>query len=324
MALTPKQNFLELVNGGSPEYTPWRISLSGEIVRHVARTYGDDFPERHGLNDIAHTSFWVRWPNVVYRKTEASTWIDGILIEDWPALDAYPWPDAADPAWYADLDRYIAAHGERHAVVCMFPSVFHSVDLFRGYDKFFLDVYDEPERVAILLERITRTLEVVVEHICRRPIDLLVIGDDIATQSSLLASPEFLDQYVHPYNQRLVEIAKRHGKLVFFHTDGVIPDVLTDTLMAMGFDGLHPMQYTCIDMHAWAAKYRDRLLTYGWLDNQHICAEGSLEDIRAHVADIFAALGNRFLCSSSDIMGLPPPENIIALPRIIRETCRFR
>jgi uroporphyrinogen decarboxylase len=318
-----KKDFHNVLNGENPRTTPYRISISGDIIGNVAAQYGPDFRERYLKDTIAHFSFWVRWPNVVYKKNEKSTWIEGILINDWKDLDSYPWPDSSDSEWFSDLDKFIKTWGETHPVVVMFPSVFHSADTFRGYDKFFLDVYDEPEKTATMLEKITQTLEVMVDNICMRPIDLLIIGDDISTQSGLMASPAFLDQYVHKYNKRILDVAKKRGKKVFFHTDGVLPDVLTDKIIDMGFDGMHPMQYSCNNMHEWASKYKDRLVTYGWLDNVHICSEGNIRQIEEHVRDIFKTFGNRFFCSSSDIMGNPPAENIIKLPEIIREVCTF-
>ncbi|HMB00754.1 MAG TPA: uroporphyrinogen decarboxylase family protein, partial [Spirochaetota bacterium] len=245
------------------------------------------------------------------------------VLPDLNDVDKYPYPDAADPVWYEDLDQAIAAYGATNAVISMFPAVLHTMDLFRHYDRFFLDVIDNPLETEKLLENCTRVLETVVDNITHRDIAYIVIGDDISTESSLLASPAFLDKYVFKYNQRLVDIAKKNNKKVFFHTDGVLPYNIVDRLIDMGFDGIHPMQPTCNNMHEFARRYADKLLFYGWLDNTHTVPEKGLSAIEDHIREIFDTFGNRVIISSSDFMQGTPWETILKLPEIIDRVCRF-
>ena len=301
--------------GGTPERTPYRIIIGPDIAHRLRATYGEDYHSRLLDDDMRHRSFWVRWPLVKYVKHGEVTWIDGVLINDWSDLDRYPFPTGREPELFVALDAHIAAHGERYGVAVMFPSIFHAcMDTFRGSENFLMDVYDEPGRVRRLQESIIGTLENMVDDI---------VGDDVSTENALMVSPDFLKEHVFQYNRRLVEVAHRHGKKVFFHTDGVLPDALVEMVIDCGFDGMHPLQFSCNDLESFAAKYRNRLLFYGGLDNTQGIPNNGIPWIENHVRKLHEWFGERIILSSSDLMGGTPDENILALPRIIKEICRF-
>ena len=321
---TPKENVRSVLSGATPERTPYRISVGPDIAQRLRETYGEDYHARLLDDDMRHRSFWVRWPLVKYVKHGEVTWIDGVLINEWSDLDSYPFPTGREAEWFVDLDNHIALHGERYGVAVMFPSIFHAcMDTFRGSENFLMDVYDEPDRVRRLQESIIGTLENMVDEICRREIDLLIVGDDVSTENALMVSPDFLREHVFKYNRRLVEIAHRRGKKVFFHTDGVLPDALVEMVIDCGFDGMHPLQFSCNDLEVFAAKYRNRLLFYGGLDNTQGIPNNDIPWIENHVRKLHEWFGERIILSSSDFMGGTPDENILALPRIIKEICRF-
>jgi uroporphyrinogen decarboxylase len=205
----------------------------------------------------------------------------------------------------------------------MFPAMMHTMDTFRGCDKFFMDVYDNPEKVKKLLEKCSAVLEDVSRNLCKLDIDVLMVGDDVSTQNALLASPDFLKEYIYEYDRRCLEIGKQAGKKVVYHSDGVIPDSLVEILIDMGFDGIHPMQPTCNDMKAFAEKYKDQIFVYGGLDNTHTIPYGTEDDVRRHISDLFEWWGDRIILSSSNIMGEAKMENVIKLPEIIESICVF-
>lgn len=89
-----------------------------------------------------------------------------------------------------------------------------------------------------LLERI---FDVQYEH-CRRfldacgdSLDIFCLGDDFATQRGLLISPQLWRKYLKPLYAKLFDMAKRRGKLVWFHSCGDITSVLPD-LINIGAD----------------------------------------------------------------------------------------
>lgn len=57
--------------------------------------------------------------------------------------------------------------------------------------------------------------------------------DDWGSQRSLLIRPEMWRELFRPMYRDYIDIAKRHGKKIFIHSGGYIPDILPD-LVEMG------------------------------------------------------------------------------------------
>lgn len=322
--MNSRERVLSVINGRTPDRSPYRVDIGPDLHQRLIEAYGADYDEALG-NDPCQLSQWVRWPNVKYATRGKIGWIDGVLLPDsLDQMDDYPWPDANDPVWYDKVAEGAAANKADRVVFSMFPAMMHTLDIFRGCDKFFMDVYDEPVKVEKLLEKCSAVLEDVARNMCKLDIDVLMIGDDVSTQSALLASPQFLRQYIHKYDARYAEIARAAGKKVVYHTDGVIPDSLMEILLDdLGIDGIHPMQPTCNDMKAFARKYRDKIFVYGGLDNTHTIPDGNEQQIRDHIQQLFDWWGDRIILSSSNIMGEAKLENVMKLPEIVKDICAF-
>jgi uroporphyrinogen decarboxylase len=321
--MNSRQRVLSVINGQRPDRSPYNVDLGPDLDERLLAAYGPDYRQKLG-NDTCQLSMWVRWPNVNYVKSGKLSWIEGVLMNDsLDQMDDYPFPDANDPVWYETLAEGVKAGKADKPVFAMFPAMMHTMDLFRGFDKFFMDVYDEPEKTRALQEKCSKTLENVTRNMCSMDIDVLMVGDDVSTQNALMTSPDFLKQYIYEFDVRYLEIAKKAGKKVVYHSDGVIPDSLVEILLDMGFDGIHPMQPTCNDMTEFARKYKNRLFVYGGLDNTLTIAQGSEQEIRNHIQSLFDAWGDRIILSSSNIMGEAKLENVIKLPEIIKSICSF-
>lgn len=319
-----RENVLAVLDGEMPDRLSYRMSIGPDLHQRFAAEYGEDYHDQLMPDDLCHKSFWVRWPQVKYAENENGIgWQDGVLLKSLDEMDEYPFPDANDPVWYQDMAHAIETYCGKKVVVAMFPAILHTMDTFLGYDRFFMGAIDNPDQMHKLMERCCQVLETVVSNLCSMDIDILIIGDDISTESALMVSPTFLDEFVFPYDFRMLKIAKAAGKKVFFHTDGVIPDEITDRLIDAGFDGIHPMQPTCNNLKAFAGKYRDSLLVYGGLDNTQLIPRGTPDEIRRHILDLFEWFGNRIILSSSDFMGDAKMENILLVPEIIRKECGF-
>lgn len=319
--MNSRQRVLSVINGQTPDRSPYNVDIGPDLDERLIAAYGADYRKKLG-SDTCQLSMWVRWPNVKYVTRANIGWIDGVLFDQsLDQMNDYPFPDANDPIWYEQVAQNARANKADKPVLAMFPAMMHTMDLFRGCDNFFLDVYDEPAKTRALQEKCSKTLENVARNLCSLDIDVLMVGDDVSTQKALIASPEFLKKYIYEFDIRYVEIAKKAGKKVVYHSDGVIPDELVEMLLDMGFDGIHPMQPTCNDMTAFAGKYKNRLFVYGGLDNTSTISQGSEAEIRRHIQDLFDAWGDRIILSSSNIMGEAKLENVIKLPEIIKSIC---
>ena len=53
-------------------------------------------------------------------------------------------------------------------------------------------------------------------------IDIVYFYDDVATQESLLMSPEMYRRYVQPFHQRIIDLAVSQGKRAMMHCCGSV------------------------------------------------------------------------------------------------------
>lgn len=319
--MNSRQRVLDVINGQRPDRSPYNVDIGPDLNERLVAAYGEGYRAKLG-NDTCQLSMWVRWPNVNYVKSGKLSWIEGVLMpSSLDQMDDYPFPDANDPIWYETIAQGAKENKADKPVFAMFPAMMHTMDLFRGFDNFSLDVLDEPAKTRALQEKCSKTLENVARNMCACDIDVLMVGDDVSTQSALLASPEFLKKHIYEFDVRYLEIAKKAGKKVVYHTDGVIPDSLVEILLDMGFDGIHPMQPTCNDMTEFARKYKNRLFVYGGLDNTLTIPTGTEAEIRQHIQTLHDAWGDRIILSSSNIMGEANLENVVRLPEIIKSIC---
>ena len=77
--------------------------------------------------------------------------------------------------------------------------------------------------------------------------DWLWAGDDVASQRSLLMSPQTWRTMIKPHLARVFAVGKAHGLWVAFHCCGALRPIIAD-LVEMGLDVLNPIQCNCPGM----------------------------------------------------------------------------
>jgi uroporphyrinogen decarboxylase len=148
-------------------------------------------------------------------------------------------------------------------------------------------------------------------------IDMVYFYDDVATQNSLMMSPETWRTEVRPFHEQLVEAAHARGVPVMYHCDGSIYRLIPE-LIDMGVDLLNPIQPDAKDMDARRLKqeFGDRLSFHGGIDIVGVLPRGTPDEVRDAVRDCVEVLGRDggyILCSSHHIQPDTPVENVLAL-----------
>lgn len=239
-------------------------------------------------------------------------------VED---LKSHPWPD---PSWWdfsslkqatAELNRR-----EEHHIRFRSGSVFEVAWQLRGMDKFMMDLSLDPAIPEYIMDRIT---EVLVDNIdaalteVPEAVDMVYFYDDVASKDALLISREMWSSFIKPRHQRIIDVIKKHGKKVMYHTDGSVFDLLPE-LIDMGIDVLNPIQPDARNMAPKKLKdaYGDRLSFHGGIDIIETLPRGTVEDVKNEVAEKAGVLGQNggyILASSHHIQSDTPLENILAM-----------
>lgn len=233
-------------------------------------------------------------------------------------VEAYPWPD---PGWwdFSPLPRLFEEFEPYH-VRFRIGSVFEVAWQIRGMQEFLIDLAIQPEIPAAIMGHLT---DVYVENTRRvlelagDRLDMVYFYDDVATQNSLMVSPETWREQVRPHHARLTELAHSYGVPVMYHCDGAVYPLIAE-LIELGVDVLNPIQPDAKGMDARRLKdeFGDRLSFHGGVDILRILPQGTVEEVRAEVTRLVDTLGKGggyVLCSSHHLQPDTPVENVLAM-----------
>jgi len=246
----------------------------------------------------------------------------GASLDD---LNDYPFPRGDDPGRFAGLRQQAQTIRDDtpYALVSGISGVVYEICWYmRGLERWFVDMMEQPEFCAALLDR---TLQFWLDWFrafldeVGDLVDVVMIGDDLAGQSGPLFQPRIYRELVQPRQRKLVQyIRSRTPAKVWYHTCGACRQYLPD-LLENGIDILNPVQISAADMDPAELKkqFGGRLVFWGGgIDAQHVLPNASPEEIRQHVRrnlEAFKPGGGYVFNNVHNIQYGVPPENIVAL-----------
>ena len=251
---------------------------------------------------------------------------------DIAAVDAYAWPDAADPARYAGMGeearRYAEDEGRAVGVGSICGGLTEGLFKLRGFEEGYMDLAGDPALARCVMERVLevklayweRALPEVGEHA-----DVLVEADDLGGQDRTLFSPRTYRELVKPLHRELFDyLHARTDARVFFHTCGAVRELVPD-LIEIGVDILNPVQVSAARMDTAELKRefgRDLVFWGGGVDTQRVLGAGSPDDVRAevlHRVDDLRGDGGFVFAAVHNIQPNVPAANILAMRAALRE-----
>jgi uroporphyrinogen decarboxylase len=276
---------------------------------------------------IDHRTYVSEW-NITYHMPEGGLYYD---IVDSPLKDAslgdlltFEWPDPTDPARTKGLKREAT---ERHreneyALVgdMVETGIFEPCWYLRGFERFLTDlVLDKDFAHALLrsmLEIQLKRYEGFLAEVgdC---LDVVFVGDDLATAESSLLSLELYREMIKPYQKRYFEGIKRLTPArLLYHSCGNIASFLPD-LIEIGVDILNPVQVNARGMNPLDLKraYGESLSFWGAIDTSAVLPRGTLEDVENEVKRRIRELGpsGYVLCPVHDVQPDVPGKNLLAM-----------
>jgi len=282
------------------------------------------WPER----EISPDAFADEW-GVTWTKPHGGHYIntDGPFYRlDEPTtadIERHAWPEAADPGRYRGLrERARALHeGTGYAVILNLPvGPSHQCQFLRGFGEWLGDLLANRPFAEGLLDRAT---DIWVETASRALeetapfVDVVMYGDDIATQRGPLMRPALYRQLVKPRHRRMAEAVKRFGKPVLYHSCGSVWSLIPD-LIEIGIDALNPVQVSAAEMDTGRLKreFGRDLAFWGGIDTQRVLPLGTAAEVREEVKRRIGDLaegGGYVLCAVHNIQQDVPPGNVMAM-----------
>jgi len=240
-------------------------------------------------------------------------------------LKDYEWPDPArtmDFSGVRERAKNLKESNQYLLVGDMIDTgIFEPCWYLRGFENFLVDLLTDQDFVTTLLEgmynyqlkRYSLFLQEAGEFL-----DVVFVGDDLATAESVIMSPKTYRDIIKPYHKEYFKNLKKlapHARLLY-HSCGSIFSFIPD-LIEVGVDILNPVQVSAqnMDTKVLKEKFGGELSFWGAIDTTRVLPRGTKKEVKEEVRKRIDDLGPEgyILTSVHDIQPDVPPENVITM-----------
>ena len=202
------------------------------------------------------------------------------LLKDWRGWKSVRVPGERLSLDAAKVDEFCGAND---VFVYSQPLIrpFELLQFIRGPENLYVDLAERPDELFLLIGRIHAFYLEELALWASTDVDALFFADDWGSQKSLLISPALWREVFKPLYRDYAEIAHRHGKYAFMHSDGHITDIYAD-LIEIGVDALNS-QVFCMDVSELGRRFAGKITFWGEVDRQHLLPYGTPGDVAAAV-----------------------------------------
>lgn len=239
-------------------------------------------------------------------------------------LDGYPWPDPTDPGFIDGLEEEAEKLSRSgYAVIGHFnlESWYENCWYMRGFEQWYKDFYKNPDFVEALLDKTKEIHMKFLKKVLDKTgsyIDVVMQGDDLATQDGPAMDPELYRKFIKPRQREIFDLIKQKTDAkLFYHCCGAVTQFIPD-LIDMGVDILNPVQVSAdgMDTEKLKEEFGDDLTFWGAIDTQHVLPHGSPKDVEEEVKKRIKDLGEQggyVLTSVHNIQADVAAENIVTM-----------
>jgi uroporphyrinogen decarboxylase len=310
--VNPKENLLEAVRFGSPEYVP----LACEPVWHGFQLEGN-------FRMADWTDLWgVRWEVGIEGTVPFPK---GNPLPDLDRLADYRFPSPSELVLTEEMRAGLAAvdRGERLVCGSLTYLLFERAWAIMGMENFLMALVTHPREAHAFLHGIAHFARGVFDRYLELGVDAVSFSEDLGTQRALAMSPAMFRAFILPEYVHAFENVLAAGKIVHFHSCGCV-DAIAGDLASIGVTILNPIQHRANDLAKLKADTAGRMALNGGIDTA-VLAQGTPEDVRREVIGVMEVLkpGGGYVCGPDQ--GIPgiPPENMETLWRTARGAGRY-
>jgi hypothetical protein len=234
--MTERENFFKVLNGKIPEWVPNYFDAIGFVMPMVYQNKpvpntGNPNKKIYDILGMEHTDrerytdmLGIDWTIA----EEGSFPTPGIVklkdITKWREQLNLPLPDLDKIDFKAQAEgSFKMVNRDEKVLAYMLGTGGRFVELINlmGVEEGLCALYEEPEAIHELFTFLTdfdeKRFRLAYPHF--KP-DIVVLGDDVATQRELFISPEMYDEMIAPYHRRMAKVAQEYGCILEFHCCG--------------------------------------------------------------------------------------------------------
>jgi len=237
----------------------------------------------------------------------------------------YPWPDwLADYRW-DNVPARVAELKAHDLVVAAFMemTIFELAWYLRGMDRFMEELVCKEDIAISLLDKLTAIRIGMARRYAQAGVDILMLGDDVATQLDMMISPALWRATLKPRLAEVIRAAKEVNPdiLIFYHGDGNMERIVPE-LIEIGVEILNPVQPECMEPARMKELFGDKLAFWGCIGTQTTMPFGTPQEIRDTVRHLIATVGKGgglLLAPTHTLEPDVPWENVEAFIAAVRE-----
>lgn len=325
--MTHRERVLMALHHEEPDRCPMQVSFTPEFARRLKKDMHieeDNGHNPHGGGntyvlektldeDLLLTS--VGWANCYYQEKEQYTdewgvgWrsveyetkfgtgryteIQGNPLAEDGAVECYQPPDPHRPELYKEAEKLIDEYKSEYFVVgATVTTIFETAWALRGFDRLMMDFLLNPQLAEKILDIPFHYHLAAAKKLVQMGVDMIMTGDDMGGQQSMIISPELWRKFFKPRMARFISELKgiNSDVKIAYHSDGVIDPIIPD-LIEIGLDVLNPVQPACLDPEKVKKQYGKRLCFWGSIDEQHTLPFDTPEDVKQEVLTRLKTIG---------------------------------
>lgn len=299
-----KENALRIIKFNEPEF------VAGEIACHSLSYLGCNHEGYlGGGHHLPVGSKWVDIWNTEWHKEHEGVmgFPRGNPLADMDNLSSYQWPNPDD----ARINQQIYDNAKDFHGGDVFLSGSHRDTLWEkaymlvGMENMMEYFYTEPEYAREILHRIMDFQLGIAKHYIKLGIEIAHLGDDLGTQSSLILSPQIIQEFLYPEYKRLFDFYGERNVLINFHSCGHIEPLL-EFFIDLGVNILNPVQATANDLGKVRSVTQGRMALCGGISSS-LLMSGPVSKIKEEVREKINQLGKTggYFCVPDQSMPYP-------------------
>lgn len=208
------------------------------------------------------------------------------LVDDWDDTSKVHFPVELLNLDVEKINKFCRGT-DRFVLAGACPRIFERLQFIRGTEDLLVDLAMEEEGLYAFIEKMHQFYLKELGAWSKTEVDALMFMDDWGTQNSLLINPVMWREIFKPLYKEYIDLAHAAGKKIFMHSDGNILSIYPD-LVELGLDAINS-QVFCMGLDQ-LAPHTGKITFWGEMDRQHILPNGTAEEVKDAVHQVFDTL----------------------------------
>jgi uroporphyrinogen decarboxylase len=217
---------------------------------------------------------------------------------------------------FAELKETVKKYKGEMAITFHHRAAFMWSAYLMGLDYLLMSLYVDPDLVEAVMDMVLEINIAIVRRAIREGAEVILLGDDYATNTGPLMSPVMFRQFILPRLQKMVDAVHEEGAYAVKHSDGNLMPII-DMILGTGIDAINPIEPAAgMDIKEIKEKYGASYCIIGNIDCGELLSNKNPEDVELAVKNCIrdAGDGGGYICATSNsVHSSVKPENLLAM-----------